>query len=254
MNKLLLSLLTSAPNLVAGSLFDPVPHDQLRDLAADRPDTTESPITVDAGHIQIEASLYNYRENDGNESHTYGAINFKLGLTDSSDLQFVFDSYVDEQGGGQGVSDLTIRYKYNLWGNDGGDTAFALFPFVKIPTNSDLSNEQWEGGLILPFSINLAEGIGLGLMGEFDYLYNDDADEHQLEFLHSAALGFDVTARFGAYLEYVGIITEGGYQAFLGGGLTYALNDNLVWDVGAQFGLNEDAEDLSLFTGFTVRY
>ncbi|WP_411846888.1 transporter [Roseibacillus persicicus] len=245
------------PTLCGFNLFDPVPSDQMRELSADRPDATESAITVDAGHIQIEASLYNFAKNDDDESHLFGAINFKLGLTDHSDLQFVFDSYLSEDlgtgGGSSGFGDLTLRYKHNLWGNDGGDSSLALFPFVKIPTGGDLSNDEWEGGLIVPYGTTLSNGVGLGLMAEFDYVFDEDSQDHELEFLHSAVLGFDLTERLGAFTEYVGIVTEDHYEAYLGGGLTYAVHENLVLDLGTQFGLNSSAEDLSLFTGFTLR-
>jgi hypothetical protein len=40
-----------------GSLWDPVPRDRMRPLTTDRPDLTESPISVDAGHVQAELDL-----------------------------------------------------------------------------------------------------------------------------------------------------------------------------------------------------
>jgi hypothetical protein len=36
------------------NLFHPTPDNLLRELATDRPDKTESPTTVDAGHFQFE--------------------------------------------------------------------------------------------------------------------------------------------------------------------------------------------------------
>jgi hypothetical protein len=36
------------------TLFRPTPEALLRELTSDRPDKTESPITVDAGHFQLE--------------------------------------------------------------------------------------------------------------------------------------------------------------------------------------------------------
>lgn len=36
------------------SLVNPTPSGQLREPASDRPDFTESPSTVDAGHAQLE--------------------------------------------------------------------------------------------------------------------------------------------------------------------------------------------------------
>src|SRR4051794_35141958 len=35
------------------TLFNPTPRKQMREMATDRPDKTESPYTVDAGHVQI---------------------------------------------------------------------------------------------------------------------------------------------------------------------------------------------------------
>ena len=40
-------------------LFHPTPDRLLRDLSTDRPDLTESPYTVDAGHFQIETDFVN---------------------------------------------------------------------------------------------------------------------------------------------------------------------------------------------------
>src|SRR5437764_10537377 len=39
------------------TLFDPTPKAQMREFESDRPGTTESPITVDAGHFQAEFSF-----------------------------------------------------------------------------------------------------------------------------------------------------------------------------------------------------
>ena len=35
-------------------LFNPTPPERMRELSTDRPDQTESPHTVDAGHFQLE--------------------------------------------------------------------------------------------------------------------------------------------------------------------------------------------------------
>src|SRR6266436_4230281 len=46
-------------------LFNPTPREYLREMVADRPDKTESPYTVDAGHFQVETDLVSYtRDHD----------------------------------------------------------------------------------------------------------------------------------------------------------------------------------------------
>ena len=60
------------PDKTQYHLFNPTPNNLLRDLSPDRPDATESPITVDAGRYQVETSLFDYRRDQGNETFTYG--------------------------------------------------------------------------------------------------------------------------------------------------------------------------------------
>lgn len=48
-------------NKYSYSVFKPVPRDSLREMETDRPDVSESPKTVDAGHFQIEADLFRFQ-------------------------------------------------------------------------------------------------------------------------------------------------------------------------------------------------
>lgn len=183
--------------------------------------------------------------------------NLKVGLTDRIDFQTVFAVYTWEDPptgfGSEGFSDVTLRLKYNVWGNEGNKTGFALFPFLKIPTDTAVSNGEVEGGLILPYSFELADGIGFGLMVEFDAVH-DGVDDYDLEFVHSAVLGFDLTGQIGLFTEYVGVSGPTPYQAYTSTGLTFSLNSDYVLDAGVQIGLNDAAEDVGVFAGFTRRF
>ena len=79
----------------------------LFNLSPDRPDATESPLTVDAGSFAVEISLFDFRRDDGVESTTWGAINFKAGLNHNTDLQTVFNLYDGTEGGPDGFDDVT---------------------------------------------------------------------------------------------------------------------------------------------------
>ncbi|MFT3992473.1 MAG: transporter [Luteolibacter sp.] len=238
----------------------------LREMSTDRPDTTESPITVDAGHFQIESGFFDYSRDseDGVKSEvlTYGSLNLKAGLLDNVDLQIVLDSFIEEttttsgqKDRASGFGDVQTRVKINLRGNDGGDTALALMPFVKIPTGTAVSNGEWEGGLILPFSVSLTDKLGLGLMAESDFVH--DGEKYNTEFVHSAVLGYDVSDQIGVFLEYVGVAPTDGdsrYQASANTGLTYSISENLMLDTGVRVGLNDAAEDFGVFVGGSIRY
>ncbi|WP_171946402.1 transporter [Hyphomicrobium sp. CS1GBMeth3] len=251
------------------TLWNPTPDALLRDMSTDRPDKTESPYTVDAGRIQIETDLvgYTYDSRDGVTTRALDVLpfNLKVGLTNSTDLQVAYGAYgrVRTSGGGvtdreTGFGDLTVRVKHNVWGNDGGQTAFAIMPFVKLPTNtfSDL-NDDVEGGIIVPLAIDLGSGVGLGLMTEVDILRAGEGRGYEPTFINSAALGFDLTEKWGAYVEaFVERSAESGAETIvtLSGGFTYAVNNNLQLDAGANVGVTEAADDLNVFVGLSRRY
>lgn len=243
------------------SLLNPTPRELWRPLSADRPDFTESPYTVDAGAVQLELSFVDYAKNGDEEAWTVAPANLKLGLLNDVDLQFVFDPYVHVDDGTltrDGFGDSQFRLKINLWGNDGGDTAFAFMPFIQMPTASDdLGSDHVEGGLIFPFATDLAEGVGLGLMFETDFVYDEDDDGYDTEFIATGVLGFDVTDELGLYVEGIGIISTDSdvdFRSILGVGVTYGLTENMVLDAGVNIGLTGDADDVNLFTGLTVRF
>jgi hypothetical protein len=245
------------------TLFNPTPGHLLRELSADRPDFTESPFTVDAGHFQVELSFLEYSRNQsggGVDQYSILPINLKLGLLNQVDLQLLVNPYVrveTDDGTIDGFGDLQLRTKVNLWGNDSGTTALALMPFVQFPTAADdLGSERVEGGLIVPLSFELPGKWLLGLMAELDIVRNSGNDDYGIEFVHTVALGREIAGPLGGYVEYIGIAphrTGAGYEALIGLGLTYGLSDQVQLDGGANFGLSGGTEDVALFSGITFR-
>lgn len=241
-------------------LLNPTPRHLMRPLSTDRPDITESPQTVDAGHFQIELSFLEYGRDGDDDAWSVLPMNLKVGLLNNADLQLVLTPYVEiegDTGSAAGFSDAQLRLKINLWGNDSGRTALAVMPFIQFPTgHDDLSSDHVEGGIIVPLSIELPQGASLGLMGEVDFVRDSANEGYEAEFLHTIAYSRDITGPLGGYVEYIGVApTEEGqsYRAVLGAGLTYALNDDTQLDLGVNIGLNRAAEDVVIFTGLSFR-
>jgi hypothetical protein len=89
---LAIALSASLPAAEMYWLGNPVPSDKMRELSTDRPDTTESPYTVDAGHFQIEAEPLSWtrdREDGVTTTTTNPSVNIKAGLLTWMDLQAV---------------------------------------------------------------------------------------------------------------------------------------------------------------------
>ena len=264
----------SGANKEGYSIFRPTPRELLRELNTDRPDQTESPYTVDAGHFQLELDLVNHtadRDTSGGgdirtQDWSVAPLNLKLGLSNRVDLQLMIAPYVraraeDRVAGtvvrASGFGDITTRLKINFWGNDGGATAFGLMPFIKWPLSaSDLRNGETEGGLILPFALQLPAGWSMGAMTEVDFVSNGRGG-HDREFINSITFSRDLTSRLGGYVEWV-VVTGSApgfkWQGQFDLGCTYALAHDTQFDFGCNFGVTKSAPDYQPFIGLSRRF
>lgn len=252
------------------SLFNPTPDGALREMSTDRPDKTESPYTVDAGRVQIETDFFGYSRDSeaGRETEVFDIvpINIKLGLTNVSDIQFVYGGYTfsRSEGGGSrserdsGLGDLVVRYKHNIWGNDGGRTALAVMPFITLPVSTlEDASDDVEGGLIVPLAIDLGNGVGLGLMTEVDLLRETTGSGYAPTFINSATIGVELTDKVGAYGEiFVERSSEDGAETIVTAdfGVTYGVTKHLQLDAGVNVGLTDAADDLNVFAGLSRRF
>ena len=173
------------------TLFNPTPADKMRDFNTDRPTKSNVPYTVPAGHFQYEGDLFIYGYDNVSTpdtnitSWTVGNPTLKLGLLNNLDVEVNFSFYNSIRAAtvstgastiAQGFGDTFTRFKWNLFGNDGGGPAFALIPYAKWPTApmapQGVGNGYIEGGLIAPFAMPLPGGFTAILMGEMDIVKN----------------------------------------------------------------------------------
>lgn len=231
----------------------------LRELSTDRPDTTESPFTVDKGHYQFEVELASLRL-DGGEwtEYTLGEINAKFGMTANSDCQVLVPLFTRVRDGATGYGDMEVRVKVNLWGNDGGTSALALMPFLKIPTAADApDNDALEGGLILPYAFAALGHWQCAVMAEIDLVADDDGDDHHLLGVLSATASHGLTESTSGFLEIVGLFPAEPTidpEAYFNTGLTWALSPTWQLDGGIRVGLTRTATDLTPFVGLSAKF
>ena len=256
------------------SLVNPTPRALLRELSTDRPDQTESPYTVDAGHWQVELDFFNHTRDHGTSGGgdvhrrdwSLAPVNLKVGLTNRVDLQLMIDPHVssrveDRIAGttvkASGFGDVVTRLKVNFWGNDGGSTAFALMPFVKWPLSaSGIRNGETEGGIILILGFDLPAGWGSAAMTELD-IVSDGMGGRATEWINTITFAHDLTARLGGYLEFVAVTGDAPgfkWQGQFDAGLTYALSAHTQLDLGCNFGVTESAPDYQPFVGLSRRF
>lgn len=252
-------------------LFNPTPRELMRPLSSDRPDKIESPYTVDAGHFQIETDFVSWTEQwDGQErTRTWGGPNpnIKAGLLNNVDIEFVFETFLAERGrnkaeqtswGRSGIGDTEIRLKWNILGNDEGDVAVALLPYVKLPTSrTGLGSSRVEGGMIVPVSIELPGGWNLGLQAAAHIVEGEKSPGYQGQFDQVIGLERDIVGKLAGYVEFFSAIPTERRRGWVGTvdfGFTYKLTDDIQLDCGVNIGVSPAADDWNPFTGITMRF
>jgi hypothetical protein len=260
------------------TLFNPTPDSLLRDLSTDRPDMTESPFTVDAGHLQIETNIFGYsrsrpdQDSTVTKSYDYATTNFRIGLTNWAEFNVVLQPYgviktrpLDpaEATRNSGIGGVDLRVKINLWGNDTfespGATAFGLLPFVTLATDRDngISPTGTEGGLIVPFAMKLTDKFSLGVNGGLHVVRNEDEPGTHTEWLSSASISYEWTENLSTYYEIAGRFgtrDPRGDIGILATGFTYKLSKNVQLDGGINFGVTNAADRINPFVGISARF
>ena len=183
------------------------------------------------------------------------------------ELSLIFDNYlhvhtddrITENSMTQsGFGDFTTRLKINLWGDDGGKTAFALLPYVKFPTATDnLGNNAVEGGMIFPLAVSLPHDFDLSMETAAGLMKNDDNGGYHEEFIASASLDHPIIGKLSGYLEFFSNFTTERHAGWIGTvdtGFEYLVTKNIQLDASCFFGVTPAAADYNPFCGITVRF
>ncbi len=262
------------------TLFNPVPVDQMRGMDVDRPDKTNTPHTVDAGHLTIETGLVDYTFDHDRyytpdsriETAGFGLFNFRLGVLNNLEVNLTTspeqwlrstDNTTHQSMRQNGISDTTVGATLNLWGNDGSDdavwsTSLGIQPELKIPTaRQSIGNGHAEFTFGLPFVMNLPAGFHLGMQPTVGWQRNTTNTGDVTGWQNTIAVDRVFFGKFDPYIEYWAYASTERHviaPQTLDVGLTVAITDNLVWDAAVNFGLNRASTQLECTTGFSVRF
>jgi len=263
----------STPDKSQYSLFNPTPDSALRSFCTDRPTKSNLPCTVDAGHWQYEADALNWTYSDigGTKQNTYLFTNptVKLGLTNKSDLELniapvetvtTHNKATGANTSQTGNGDLYTRVKYNLVGDDSGDVAVTLLPYVKIPTaEPGIGNKAFEEGVIVPVSFNLPMNFSLVLDPEFDNFKDADGSGYHDNYQGLVNISHTVfSSNITAYAELWSGINEDPSgtirQSSADFAVTWLVRPTLQLDVGTNIGLNAETPNVQAYTGISQRF
>jgi hypothetical protein len=239
----------------------------LRPLTTDRPDATESPFTVDAGHVQVEMDFARRARNDQKEGRTTEwnvvPFNLRFGVSPRFEMGLFIAPYVrleeDSAEGGRtaraGFGDLTLRGKFNVRGNDGGAIALGLIVDLTLPTaRSGLGSGSVAGGVFLPLTRELAGGWSFGAMTGATVQHRTAGRGLGATWINTATLGHALGAVLSGYVELTSAAGERSHEATFDTGLTWQVDADTQFDVGAALGLSHAADAIVVFAGVARRF
>lgn len=217
-------------------------------IETDRPDQTESSSSIPNNSLQIESGvLHGYTENDDNlEQETLLPTTlFRLGITRTIELRILsqFESLQYSHGRINGISDLEIGTKIQLFKKENSRTEMAFISHLVLPTGSSgLTNSKYGSISKLSISHVLSENLGLGYNIGYNYFGTGNGD-----LTYSLAFGYSLNDKLGVYLEPYGQITEfDNWVSNADAGFTYLLRDNLQFDFSFGTGINHRMNYLSI--------
>ena len=243
------------------------------DLVTDRPDFTESTTTIPIGRVQLEAGYtYTYDSGDGvrAQTHTYPELLLRIGLVEDVELRVgwlgwehteeVFRIRNDDgrrvktHDRNDGGGDMDVGFKFHLFDQDGWVPDFAVLLDASMPTGADPHGSgDVDPGLGLLWAYDLTNDLSLG--GNVNFAAPTSDNGRYFETSASLAVGYSLTDKLGAYVEYFGFYPSDRNQSdthFANGGFTYLITNNLQLDIRVGIGLNDEADDL--FTGAGVSW
>jgi hypothetical protein len=226
-------------------------------ICADRPSKANGACTVPAGHWQLEISAVDWAHSDDTDMTSVGQTFVKFGLGDNSDVEVAFTPYV-HAGHESGVGDTVVRYKQRLSHSDAPVQA-ALIPFVKLPTAThSIGNGKVEGGLAVPLSGGIGNGLTLTLGPEIDALSDADGHGYHAALTNLVNLGWSATPKLSLSAELWNNLNfdPTGTQRMWSADASaaYLASDRVQIDAGANFGLNRATPDIELYGGVSLLF
>ncbi len=242
-----------APSRLAAQTADP--------LVTDRPDFTESAVTVRPGRVQLEAG-YTFGRNGDASSHTFGEVLLRIGALSRIEIRVGLNSYAvtdSRSDAERGFEDVSLGAKISLLDPPPHFELFrpavALLVGTSLPTGADgFGGEGLWPETKLALAWGLSERVSLGTNLNIASVQTNG--DRFAQFSGSLALGVALSDRLGTFAELFGFASgnpQGLDTGFLNGGATFLAHDNVQLDARAGIGFDNREPNYFLGLGFAWR-
>ena len=239
----LIACVRSAPGVAPGPII------------TDRPDFTESAVTVPHGHTQLEMGS-TFTDEDGVRSVSTGEMLIRTGLSPRWELRLSPANHLTERAGAsraQGLEDAGLGVKIAL--HAGPEAPGSLEPTVALIVGTSLPTgaDSYRSRRALPeakFLTQWALTERVAFASNLNWARGEVGGAAYDEWSGSGTFAFALTERIGSYAEYYvfGERTAAWQRRdYVNGGLTFLVNDRFQLD--ARVGARVDAPRDGVFFG-----
>lgn len=239
--------------MLAGQSF----AQEQKKINSGRPDQTHNTYTVAPGMLQLETGLKWQHDRQAGAKvrhHAYPEITLRTGVLSWLELraETYWQDTVRENGSRQvahGIGPVKAGALMRFWKANGLFPAAALLTTVTLPVGSqDLRPKHTETELTLALSHELSKKLQLAYNVRYGWLEANPEQSYAINLLAQ------LSDKFSMFGEVYGSKPKGEKAMHQGSvGLLFLLKPNMQFDVAAGVGLNKEAPDYFMLTGFSVR-
>lgn len=235
---------------------------QVEKIDTDRPDQTESAVTVPKKWVQFEMGFVRERENIGHNLKDFyiqhPTLLTKYGIGNRFEIRVITELATLKYGAVNGnysisgINSVQLGGKLNFLNEKGlrpKTSLIAHYDFGRLRTLYKDSIDGINFRFTMQHTLSKLVSIGYNLGMEWDRFGSSPA------YIYTFAPGFNISEKWYAYIEVFGFIwTDENPETSIDGGIAYFINDNFKVDISAGFGLNKKAPDNYFAIGASFRF
>lgn len=224
-----------------------------QELITDRPDFTESAVTVPVGMLQIEGGATHTSLGGDHSELVLGEALLRWGFRDKLEFRFGPPSIVSASNGDTdtGISDGSIGAKLQL-GPVGSGWDLAVIATTTVPIGDDqFSSDEFDPSLIFTAGRAIDETFSVG--GQIVAALPTVGSDRELEWGLTWVIGAALAPQTGGFVELAATIPEEGTSAVVGHtGIVHQVTDRLQIDIHGGIGLSDTAPDAFIGAGVSA--
>ncbi|MBK8608842.1 MAG: transporter [Chitinophagaceae bacterium] len=233
---------------------------QTEKIDTDRPDQTESAVTVPHKWLQFEMGFGRQANSPGQNEYQHPTLLSKYGISKKIEFRLITTLRTDIDNSDpavkqtvNGLSPVEVGAKIALWEEKKLLPKTSLIFHVGIPklASNKLQTDHLAPNFRFSMQHSLTNNIGLG----YNLGAQWDGESKAATWIYTLAPGISLGKKWYAYIEAFGFISKQHEpEHSLDAGIAFFISDNFKIDISSGFGISPAAPDWYMAVGGSFRF